>query len=229
MDADLAYLTQNARLFRAVLDFNRFYQPPEFGLAGAEAQTTRLRTALAANPRAWRRFAGEHTDVWCFAAAANRLALLPLEVLERLAGYWNAVVLAEVLARTVDGARLQQIKAVIGADAFQYAVRQGRFQLGSLRQDWLPAEAERLSERALQAPGQKLIQLCLGLWPEALRRAWQNRWRSAPWVESFALSAPLAAAEKTQVHQVLWQKTWPHVEKLLLTEVAPQWQPCFSS
>jgi hypothetical protein len=227
MDADLVYLTQNARLFRAVLDFNNFYQPPDFGLAETGAQTARLQTALVANPRSWRHFPGERTDVWCFAVAANRLALLPLEVLERLAGYWSAVVLAEVLARTVDGARLQQLKAGIGPDAFQYAVRQGRFQLGSLRKDWLPADAERLSKRALHAPGQKLIQLGLSLWPEALRQAWLTRWRSAPGVKGFALSATSAAAAKKD--QVLWQKTWPHVEKLLLTEVAPEWQPCFNS
>jgi hypothetical protein len=227
MDTDLVYLTQTPRLFRAVLDFNNFYQPPDFGLPGTDVQTTRLRTALVANPRSWRHFPCERTDVWCFAEASNRLALLPLEALERLADYWNAVVLAEVLARMVDGARLQRLKAGIGPDAFQYAVRQGRFQLGGLRQDWLPADAERLSERVLHEPGQKLIRLCLSLWPETLRSAWLNRWRSAPEVENFSLSATSAAVEGK--NQALWKKTWPHIEKLLLTEVAPEWQPCFSS
>lgn len=224
MDADIAYLMDNPRLFRAVLDFNRCDRSPDFALPDTDAQTVRLRAALAAQPRLWRRFRREQTNVWCFSALENRLALLPLAALERLATYWSAVVLAEVLARTVDGECLQRFKAAIGQEAFHYAMRQGRFRLGGLRAAWLPADAEHLSDRVLQSPGRKLFQLCLSLWPEDLRAVWLDRWRSAPVMETFSLS--VAEAEKDPA---LWKKTWPSLAKLLFTEVAPEWQPCFNS
>lgn len=229
MDADFVYLTQNPRLFRAALEFNNFYLPPDFGLPDQEAETLRLKTALTAKQRLWRHFPRERTDVWCFAVAVNRLALLPLNVLKALAVFWSAVVWAEALARTVEGDRLQQIKAVIGAEAFRYAVRQGRFQLGGLRKDWLPADVEMLSEQGLPTPGKKLLFLALSLWPEILREAWLARWRFTP--EAKAFSLPIMGEEKEAGEKdlALLQKTWPHIEKLLFTEVAPEWQPCFSS
>ncbi|GHU32822.1 hypothetical protein AGMMS50256_23600 [Betaproteobacteria bacterium] len=226
MNADFAYLTQNPRLFRAVLDFNRFYEAPDFGLAQAGSPAARLAAELAARPRLWRGFGLEREppELWCFEPVENRLALLPFPAIERLAAYWSAVVLADTFARTLDGQRLRHAKEVVGQDVFHYALRQGRLQLGRLRHAWIPPSAELLSDQILRYPGQKLLRLCLGLWPDDLRAAWLTRWRA----DAQAAKILPVAQDRAEENRALWEESWPGVEKLLFTEVAPAWQPCFS-
>jgi hypothetical protein len=225
MDADFAYLPQNPQLFRAVLDFNRFYEAPDFGLTEAGEPAARLAAELAACPRLWRGFGLERESpaLWCFEPPENRLALLPFPAILRLAAYWSAVVLADTFARTLDGQRLRRAKEVVGPDVFRYAVRQGRLQLGRLRHAWLPPSAELLSDRILRYPGQKLLRLCMGLWPDDLREVWLTRWRADAQAAKI-----LPAQDRAEENRALWDESWPGIEKLLLTEVAPAWQACFS-
>jgi hypothetical protein len=275
MDADFAYLAQNPRLFRAVLDFNRFYEAPDFGLAQAGLTTepaARLAAELAARPRLWRGFglvpatggsesktsvgavnvpatgrpAPAHApsggsesktsvgvvnerepELWCFEPVENRLALLPFPVIERLAAYWSAVVLADAFARTLDGQRLRHAKELVGQEVFHYAIRQGRLQSGRLRHAWLPSSAELLSDRVLRYPGQKLLRLCLDLWPDDLRAAWLTRWRADARAAKILPGTQDRAEGNRAENHALWEESWPSVEKLF-TEVAPAWQPCFS-
>jgi hypothetical protein len=216
MDKNFAYLMQNPRLFRAVLDFNGFYEPPDFGLPEKE----KLVSTLKSRPALWRLFPRKSASagLWCFESPENRLALLPLQTLERLATYWSAVVLAELFAKTLDGKALRHIKTALEPEVFDYAVRHGRFLLGSLRSAWLPPAAEKLSDATLRYPGRKLIALCLALWPEELRATWLARWRPDHKTERPPTGDP-----------ILLQAIWPPLQKLLLTEVAPEWLPCFNS
>ena len=132
MDADFAYLPQNPQLFRAVLDFNRFYEAPDFGLTEAGEPAARLAAELAARPRLWRGFGLERESpaLWCFEPPENRLALLPFPAILRLAAYWRAVVLADRFARPLDGHRLPGPPA-IGASAPRMAPPVGGTFVGS--------------------------------------------------------------------------------------------------
>jgi hypothetical protein len=214
-------LLANPALLRAALEFNGLCAPPDWGaesglLAGSP------RALLASHPRLWRYFPApaQKRTAWCFESGPNRLALLPPPLLERLGLYWSAAVRAEDLARIIEKTRLSPIMAEIGAEVYRYAVRRGRFQLGGLRA--LLCREESASGRAwrveaFRQPGDEMLSLCFARWPERLRGVWAERWRR-PLPEAPARPAP-----------VPFPALWSWLEKILLREVAPEWQPCFNS
>ncbi|MDR2788755.1 MAG: hypothetical protein LBD06_10475 [Candidatus Accumulibacter sp.] len=188
--------------------------------------------------------AASRTMIWCFAPRPNRLAFLPPPLLARLQLYWNAAVWAEDLARIIERERLARIMARIGPEVYRYAVRRGRFQLGGLRalfrQDGKAeertgeqagddaraggktgigqeaGEAQWLAE-GFRRPGERMLALCVAQWPEELRVAWENRWRR------------IRPEAPPPVDIARFPALWPWVERILLQEVAPEWQPCFNS
>jgi hypothetical protein len=224
MPAEFDALLRNPALLKAALAFNGLAAPdcgrPELRpLLSFLAQEARVRRFLCAS--------APETAVWCFGPGPNRLALLPPPLLERLRVYWSAAVWAEDLARIVEKKRLSPILERIGPDVYRYAARRGRFQLGGLRA-WFrrtdgtenPAEAGNGDGWLLNVfprPGDEMLALCLARWPQALRAAWEKRWRRAlsspPWREPPAFAA--------------FPAVWRWVEKILADEVAPGWKPCF--
>jgi hypothetical protein len=237
-------LLRNPALFRAVLDFNGLAAPPPLELSKPGRQDRQfgpessLLALLAANPRVRCAFVrpAPKTAVWCFAPPPNRLALLPPPLLKRLIFYWSAAVWAEDLARIIEKTRLSQIMANIGPELYRYAVRRGRFQLGSLRDRFRRGAQNENPECLTQAffqPGEQLLSLCLDRWPEELCIAWEIHWRRAGYQK---LQSP---QNPKKLKNLSWQGEWQNdvpfstlwscVEKILLSEVAPEWQPCFSS
>lgn len=219
LPAECACLLHNPALLRAVLEFNEFCAPPDLGSESEFGPLSRcLHAQLAERPRLWRFFPmpGERKAVWCFEPAPNRLALLPPPLLERLALYWSAAVWAEDLARIIEKTRLARVKEQIGSEVYRYAVRRGRFHLGGLRSS-LHSGPEWKDVEAFRQPGEKILTLCLAHWPEALRAAWEAHWRRPLPKEN-----PLGQATP-------FPSLWLWAERILCTEVAPEWQPCFSS
>ena len=217
-------LLQNPALLHAVLKFNGFCVPPDLG-AKSDPLPGRLRVLLAAHPRLWRFFPmpAQRRVVWCFEPAPNRLALLPPPLLERLGVYWSAAVWAEEWARIIEKTCLAQLMEQIGPEVYRYAVRRGRFQLGGLRLSlWeapkeAPARQRQWNAETFRRPGEKILALCLAQWPESLRAAWEEHWRR-----------PLPKEDPLR-QSISFSALWFWVEKILCTEVAPEWQPCFSS
>jgi hypothetical protein len=222
-------LLKNPALFRAALEFNALATPPDFGLP----QASSLFALLARNPRLWRCFptVKPRATVWCFVSRPNRLALLPPPLLARFQLYWNAAVWAEDLARIIERKRLSRIMTRIGPEVYYYAVRRGRFQLGGLRALFHQeaqegkaggekaknlVEADGLMER-FHHPGERILALCFAQWPEELCVAWENHWQRA------------RPREVPPADSARFPTFWPWVEKILLQEVAPEWQPCFNS
>jgi hypothetical protein len=263
MRVEFAFLVHNPPLFSAVLDFNGLYDPREgaaFALLDGKRQEA-LTRALKENPELWRRFEERYPSrliralrekpktwrllapraevangsggVWSFQPLENRLALLPWPILERLSTWWSAVVLSETLIKIIDGRKVSGIKAAFGPEIYGYALRRGRFQLGSLRgtllRDWSgDLSAEGLL--GLHYPGQRFIQLCLALWPEDIERAWRIR-HAVPPRELFhkAQNGGMQDEDAAQENRRLFQKIWPWLYKILFTEIAPEWQACFNS
>jgi hypothetical protein len=229
LPAECACLLQNPALLRAALEFNGVYAPPDWGTASlSDAGLGRFHALLADHPRFWRFFPApaQRTAAWCFEPAPNRLALLPPPLLERLGLYWSAAVWAEDLSRIIEKARLHEVMEQIGPEVYRYAVRRGRFQLGKLRPSLHPeakhpegASVKWTGWRAkiFRRPGDEVLALCLALWPEALRAAWAERWRQ-----------PLPKNPARQ-DELPFPTLWFWLEKILCTEVAPEWRPCFSS
>ncbi|MDR0674487.1 MAG: hypothetical protein LBF93_12750 [Zoogloeaceae bacterium] len=224
MPTEFDALLRSPALLKAALDFN--------GLAAPDCATPELRF-LAQNPRV-RRFLRPpmpETAVWCFEPKPNRLALLPLPFLARLLSYWSAAVWAEDLARIIEKNRLLPILEWLGPDVYRYAARRGRFQLGGLRAGFRrgedgenPADARNRAEMenwltdVFPRPGNEMFALCLARWPQPLRAAWEKRWQRA-----------LPQAGRDAAAFSSFPAAWRWLEKMLTSEVAPEWQPCFNS
>jgi hypothetical protein len=220
MDAAFACFLDNPALLRAALAFNACRDAPSSASAPGFPAAPR-------RPRLLARPSGEApaaAGVWCFEPEPHRLALLPPAALERLFSYWSAAVLAEALAKTIEGGAVREVIRVIGAETYRYAVRRGRFQLGGLRARLrfaTPPPSGAWTESMLRQPGLAARDMCLALWPEALRAAWRDHWREElPDEASSSSSAPDVAS---------FAPIWVWLRKILLTEVAPEWQPCFNS
>jgi hypothetical protein len=234
---ECAGLLQNPALLRAALEFNGVCAPPDLGGQSDQLSSQlsdqlsgRLQAQLAAHPRLWRFFPlpAQGRAVWCFAPAPNRLALLPPPLLERLSLYCSAAVWAEDLSRIIEKSRLAQVREHIGPEVYRYAVRRGRFHLGGLRSllhsgpereipEEAPARPAEWDAETFRQSGERILALCLAHWPEALRTAWEEHWRRPLPKENPAWQA------------IPFPALWRWVEKILCTEVAPEWQPCFSS
>jgi len=212
-----AGLWTNPELLRAVLDFNGCFQPPDFG----PAQGRPLGAALSQTPSLWNLFPRPpRNEFWDFTPETRRLALLPPPVLTRLLLYWGAALLAEEAAQVIRGADLRRLQTALGPDLYGYAVKRGRFQLGSFDSpcreslDFTPEQPARLGRRAFD--------LYLAEWPAALQKAWHTRWS---WAETnLDPKAPASEAEALKPPVSLWIG----LKKILMSETNPPWRACFS-
>ena len=216
--ADWTGLWANRALLKAVLEFNGCFEPPDFG----PAQGRPLGAALGGNPRLWSLFPRPpRGGFWDFEPEPRRLALLPPPVLTRLTLYWGAALLAAEAARIIRGADLRRLQVALGPGLYGYAVKRGRYQLGSLDSrtlagenlDFTPEQPARLGHRAFDS--------FRADWPEALADAWRDRWSKEEAgldFEAPTLAAPLSPASPL----------WPGLKKVLLSEMGPAWRACFS-
>lgn len=96
---------------------------------------------------------------------------------------------------------------------YSYALRRGRYQIGSLRTQLLGlAQGESLPERILSLAAISLS-LVAADWPARLPSL-------CPAIRETQLSAPVPREQRRAV--------WFTMKKILLREVAPQWAPCFN-
>jgi len=210
--ADWTYLLDRAELLKAVLEFNGLTSPPDFG----PAEGTPLGAALAAAPRLWRLRPpkAKAAAVWCFEPEINRLALLPPALTTGLELHWGAAVLAARAARTIDGEASRRLRADWGSELYAYALKRGRYQLGTLRAVLGVETGGDLGRDQALALGRQALDLCRAQWPPELRSAWAARRGQA---EPARPPDPALAG-----------RVFPWLRKILLSEVAPAWRPCFN-
>ena len=163
------------------------------------------------------------TGWWDFSEETRRLVLLSPDQLSRLALCFSAAVHAEELARILAGQQVRALRSLLGDDVFVYAIRRGRYQIGSLRQsilDTMPAAP--LGDRILLLARAVLL-LISETWPQELRSLWLRKIS----VLSFVSSDPADAATLPQLSREQRRALWFTLKKILLREAAPQWAPCF--
>ncbi len=207
-------------LLRTVLAFNRLDRPPEVDWPPA-LDGHPLQAAVRGDPRLWSRWPRPASGgFWNFAEESRRLALLDQETRNRLELFWGAAVWAADLSAVIAGDRVRELKRDLGPELYEYALTRGRFHLGPLRGDYLAALAGRPApglRPQLQAAGRLAVAVVRAGWPEALQRL------SRPAAEAGGdPPPPLNTPEPRRL-------TWLWLKKILLTEAAPQWQPCFPS
>ena len=228
---DQRFLDETVRrkpeLFKAMVEFNRSRQEEDAGQSLPVPGP--LGTALLRDPLIRKALEGASArrasdGWWDFSDETFRLLLLENSVLKRAALSFSAAVYAEELALVIDRALVLELRRLLVEDIFTYALRRGRYQIGSLRgflTSQLPAGT--LAKRIALLAAAILIRLSDG-WPERLLTIW-----TAKLQDSGLLAGETDEAEKAlpPLSREQRRALWFTFKKLLLREAAPQWAPCF--
>lgn len=213
-------------LFKAMVDFNstRLAQaelpmPAPGTLGNALLRDPLIRKAL--NGTSARRDTG---GWWDFSDETFRLLLIENSILKRAALSFSAAVYAEELALVIDRALVLEIRGLLGEDIFTYALRRGRYQIGSLR-GFLTSQLHSgaLPERMALLAASILIRLSDG-WPERLLALWTAKLHDSGLLAEAGDKAETALPPLSREQR---RALWFTFKKLLLREAAPQWAPCF--
>ena len=163
---------------------------------------------------------------WDFSEESCRLVLLSDVELRTLALTFSAAVFAEEMALVLDKAQVVEFRTLLGEEIFNYAIRRGRYQIGSLRPFLIEAMPEAGLAQRIQILASAVMHALSRNWPEKLRQVWAEKLGKAGLLiqpdanEPNDTSLPLLRAEQRRV-------LWFTLKKLLLREAAPQWAPCF--
>ncbi|MDR2051348.1 MAG: Yop proteins translocation protein K [Deltaproteobacteria bacterium] len=183
------------------------------GLEGSRAGRARVRAYLL-------RQAGADPENFFldFRDKRRRLALLERETLVRLASLCGACIYAPEASRCVLRKEVLTLRAALGPD-YDHILSRGRFQWEQSRACFKTFRPESPLPERMRAAGQAALRLCMADWPQALRR------RADP-----LLPAELRSAGNKALScpADFLPGIWLDVKKLLLKEVAPQWQACFA-
>jgi hypothetical protein len=155
---------------------------------------------------------GVFTD---FAEERRRLALLDRETISSLALTYGGCLYAQDAARCVRREEVAALRAALGLH-YTYVLSRGRFQMQRARDCFTLFMPDAPLPERMAGAGFAALRLCLDDWPEKLRKL------AAPRLPE-ALRGP---ADKKNLP--LLELFWADLKKLLLTEVAPQWQTCFA-
>lgn len=228
MDAFLAETVERRpALFRAMVEMNRELLPAL--PASAPGKSEEVPAALLRDPlvyRALRRSprsaARTSSGWWDFAEETSRLALLPAQAVRDAALRFSAAVFAEDMARIIDRAQVLALREAIGADIVAYALRRGRWQVGSLRQSIasMPFTAGTPLHQRILGLARAILILTAQEWPAPLRKLWFQRLGLD--ADTFTDLAALPQLSREQRRAL-----WFTLKKILLREAAPTWAPCF--
>ncbi|MCL2029118.1 MAG: SctK family type III secretion system sorting platform protein [Deltaproteobacteria bacterium] len=226
MNAFTASLKENPELLAAVARFNApgldDFDPQALpGLPAALLRDGTLKKLGAgrgggAMIRAWLfRQLGAKEAFTDFGEERRRLALLEKETLNSLALVYGACIHAREAACLIKREEVAALRGLLGAH-YEYALSRGRLQTrqaGDYFASFRPGEplAQRMAEAGFAA-----LRRCLADWPEDLFRLAAPRLPAALRLPADGKSAPLLPV------------FWADLKKLLLTQVAPQWQTCFA-
>ena len=213
-------ITQKPRLFQAMLAFNREFAAPVpaelSSLGGSFAELWNRQDFR----RAWRP-STQQTGYWNFSEESQRLALLDADTLKRVGLFFSAAVHAEEISHVIAREQVLTLRRELGADVLSYALKRGRYQVGTLRALLLaPGVPSDLPGR-VRTLAATVLAVISSDWPEPLKALAASR---LPHVDSSPSSedSPLPQLRREQRRAL-----WFTMKKLLLREVAPEWAPCF--
>jgi hypothetical protein len=153
--------------------------------------------------------------------------LLSEAELRDLALSLSAAVFAEEMALVLDKAQVVELRTLLGDDIFHYAIRRGRYQVGSLRPFLISAMPEASLSQKIQLLASAVLHGVSRNWPEELRSVWAEK-LSKSGMANVIPGSEVASADILPVLRAEQRRTlWFTLKKLLLREAAPQWAPCF--
>jgi len=222
-------ISRRPELFSAIADFNRAQQE-EPAMCPALSSLGEMGEALHRDPVIRRELEKRYPSTtaadgwWDFSEESCRLLLLDDCTVTRGALFFSSAVYAEELARVIDRKQVLELRELLGEEILHYALRRGRYQIGSQRDFLLRHTPEgALAERIKALAGFILLRMA-DSWPAPLRAIWKARLeRSALFSEAYS-SAEVSLFPLPQEQR---RALWFTLKKLLLREAAPQWAPCF--
>ena len=222
-------ISRRPELFKAMANFN-LAQQKEPALCPALSSLGVMGHALQSDSvilRELEKQSPSHTiseGWWDFSEESCRLLLLDDSTVTRVALFFSSAVYAEELARVIDRKQVLELRDLLGEEIFHYALRRGRYQIGSLRNFLVQHTPEgTLAERIKALAGIILLRMADG-WPAPLRTMWEAR------LQRSALFSPVCSATEDSLFPLPQEQRralWFTLKKLLLREAAPQWAPCF--
>ena len=223
-------MSRKPELFTAMVGFNRAQLKGSsacpmlspLGNAGnALLQDPVVRRACADNTRR------NKNGWWDFSEESCRLVLLSEAEIRNLALTISAAVFAEEMALVLDRAQVVELRTLLGDEIFNYAIRRGRYQIGSLRPFLIEAMPSASLPQKIQLLAAAVMHSISRNWPEDLRKLWAEKLSKAGMANmplgnenDNADFLPVLRAEQRRI-------LWFTLKKLLLREAAPQWAPCF--
>ena len=165
---------------------------------------------------------------WDFSEESCRLVFLSEEEIRRLALTFSSAVFAEEMALVLDKAQVLELRTLLGDEIFNYAIRRGRYQIGSLRPFLISCMPEARLAQRIQSLACAIMHGISRNWPEELRKLWIEKLSKADMATvspegGAANSNDILPGLRAEQRRILWFT----LKKLLLREAAPQWVPCF--
>ncbi len=214
-------ITEKPRLFRAILRFNNRLAAFPRTQAMLDSLPSPLGDALRADPlllRELRRTDAAGRYFWDFEDETSRLALLETDSLQKLFLLFAASVWGEDISHIIIRKEREDLTAAIGADAYLFALKRGRFLTGHLHPFFSALQREDPLEEKIAATRKNVFSVLCSRWPAELRAA------CAPMLEDSGLFPP---DRELSVDAKLFTSVWHAAKKILIREVDPQCAPCF--
>lgn len=212
-----ATLNRKPELLRAMLAFNGLLVSPPLPDALVGFPRANILWEQAAVRRRFGVLRAADPDFWNFEEEAFRLAFLDAATLERLVITFGVAVMAPELCRLVRRDEVRSARKRLGDALFDYALHRARFQVSA---DVVPPHAFLTKDSPVEtrayAAGVWSLRALTAPWPELLR-------------SRFVLFDLPQVMESEPDFEIAPQKhLWVAIKKVLLTEVAPLWAPCFN-
>ncbi len=210
----LELLDDNPALLGAVVRFNALIAPTEASpLVAAARNYPDLKAVLASRQLA-------DVGYWDFSEESRCLALLPADVVARLARTAAAAVYANDIARTVQRSDVLALRKFFGSALIDYALSRGRWQAGShIRSvfERIEGTEKPIAERCTEAAVLAIASLKAG-WPQALQDIAAARWSSSD-LPRLGLPVLISGDDRLTL--------WHFAKKLIQRELGSPWANYF--
>lgn len=228
-------VSRRPELFQAMIELNRSFLrrdvsahvhsqslPHETPLLDALCQDRTFLHSLSSSARGENK--GEsYRGWWDFSDESMRLVLMSERELRHLGLCFSAAVFAEEIARIIDREQVLQLRTALGPEIISYALKRGRYQIGSLRQSIAEQMEPAPLLQRIESLASAVIPLIAQGWPEELRLLWEGRMATASSRSDTAVSTTALPQLSREQRRTLWFT----LKKILLQEAAKKWAPCF--
>ncbi len=212
---------EKPRLFGAILRFNNKIVTYPKTRAMLDALPQPLADAFPADPLLLGKL--RHNEdagpfFWDFEEESSRIALLDAACLQKLFLFFGASVWGDEISHVIVKKDRDDLTEKIGAEAYLFALKRGRFLTGHLYPFFSSLQQEDSLENKILATQKNVFSVLYGRWPSELRTAVSSLFSDTDFFQP---------ETERSADTVLFTSIWNAVKKILIREVDPQCAQCF--